>query len=39
MPTATTMKTVAWTLATLAILHRVGGYDIIEGRSKFLGIF
>lgn len=40
MPTATTLKSIAWTLGTLAVLYRIGvAEDLIEGRSKFLGIF
>lgn len=39
MPTATTVKTMLWTLGALAVIHRVGAYDLIEGRSKFLGLF
>ena len=38
-PTKSNLMNAAWTIAALAVIYRVGGKDLLEGRSKFLGIF
>ena len=38
-PTKSNITNVLWTLGALAVVYRVGGKDLPEGRSKFLGIF
>ena len=39
MPTATTLKTMLWTLGAIAVINRAGFGDLLTGRDKFLGIF